>query len=345
MRFLLACVTLVLAVQPWHSLAQSQDVVEAIPDEQALPVDADVIEMDTVVVSGVQPGPGLWKVRDGERTLYILGTVSPLPSGMEWHSEEVVGVLEQAGAILGSPGVAIGADVGVFRGLTLLPSAMKAINNPDGKTLEQVLPADVYARWSVLKARHLGRDRGVEKKRPLFAASELYQGAIKRAGLRGGVIDPVIKAALKRRKMKATSTVLDISIDDPKAAIADFRAESLRPEDIACFSRTMDIVERDLPGMVARANAWAIGDIEALQSMPLENQYRACLSAWSDSEFARKRGISDIDTRVRMRWMDVAVAALEKHETVFATMPIAELIRPGGYLELLAAKGYEVESP
>ncbi len=345
MRFLVACAAMALALLPWQTMAQSRDQGEVPLIDEVEEESADIIEMDAVVVSGVQPGPGLWKVRHGERTLYILGTVSPLPRGMEWHSDEVTAVLEETGAVLGSPGVSIGANVGMLRGLTLLPSAMRAINNPDGKTLEQVLPADVYARWAALKTRHLGRDRGVEKKRPMFAASELYESAVKRAGLRRGVVGPVLEAALKRRKMKSTSTMLGLKIDDPKSAIADFRAEALKPEDIECFSRTLDIVEHDLPEMVARANAWAVGDIEALQSMPLESQYRACLSAWSDSEVARKRGISDIDARVRARWMEVAEEALAKHETVFATVPIAELLRPGGYLELLAAKGYEVESP
>lgn len=345
MRFLPMCMAIMLAMPSWHLMAQSHDQSEALPTGDVAPANEDIIEMETVVVSGVQPGPGLWKVRDGERTLYILGTVSPLPKGMEWHSEEVTGVLEQAGAVLGPPGVSVGADIGVFRGLALLPSALKALNNPDGKTLEQVLPAEVYARWGALKAQHIGRDRGVEKKRPLFAASELYETAIKRAGLRGGVVGPVIEAVLKRRKMKSTSTTLGLKIDDPRSAIADFRAEALKQEDIECFSRTLDIVEHELPEMVARANAWAIGDIEALKSMPLESQYRACLSAWSDSEVARKRDMHDVDARVRAHWMDVAIKALGQHGTVFATVPIAELLRPGGYLELLAAKGYEVEPP
>ena len=78
--------------------------------------------MDTVVVSGAQPGPGLWKASKGDHVLYILGTQSPLPRDMEWDAREVRGVLERAGAVLGSPGVAIGADVGFFRGLAMAPA-------------------------------------------------------------------------------------------------------------------------------------------------------------------------------------------------------------------------------
>lgn len=320
--------------------AQEPDaVVPATVDDGA------IRDMEAVVVTGVQPGPGLWKVHSGDRTLHILGTVSPLPTRMEWRSGQVAAVLEEAGAVLGSPGVAFGTDMGMLRSLALLPSALRATNNPDGQTLDEVLPADVHARWSALKARHIGRDRGIEKKRPMFAAGELYEKAVKRAGLRGGVVGPVVQDALKRRKMKQTPTTLRLTIEDPRDAISEFRGERLKQEDVDCFTRTMDIVEYGLPEMVARANAWAVGDVDALRSMPVESRYRACLSAWSGSEAVRKRGMTDIDQQVRAHWMEVAESSLREHAVVFATLPIAELLRPGGYLELLAAKGYGIESP
>ena len=108
----------------------------------------------------------------------------------------------------------------------MLPSAMKAMKNPDGDKLQEVLPPELYARWSVLKQRYMGRDAGVEKKRPLIAAYELYREALSKNGLReSGVIDPVISEALKARKMKRTPALLEIAVDDPRAALADFRKE------------------------------------------------------------------------------------------------------------------------
>ena len=112
----------------------------------------------------------------------------------------------------------------------------------------------------------MGRDAGVEKKRPLIAVHELYREALSRNGLReSGVIDPVISAALKARKMKRTSALLDIEVDDPRAALADFRKETLKPEDLACFRKTLDLIENDLPQVAARANDWAVGDWTALR--------------------------------------------------------------------------------
>lgn len=325
---------------------QPAPVAIAPPIVDAVPHDGPVIEMDTVTVSGEMPGPGLWKVRRGDHLLYLLGTQSPLPKRISWRSDEVDQVLQLADEVLASPGITVDADVGFFRGLTLLPAAMKASRNPDGDTLRDVLPTDLHARWSVLKRRYLGRDGGIEKKRPLIAAFQLYSEALSDSGLReGGVIDPVIDAALKRRRMKRTPTLLTLKLEDPRAALADFRKETLKPEDLACFSKTLDVIENDLPQVAARANAWAVGDWPALRSGSRQDWQQACASAWFNTETARKRGLSDVEARVQARWMEVAEGALQRNRITFATLPVWQLVRADGYLAALQAKGYQVEAP
>ena len=305
-----------------------------------------VLELETMVVTGAQPGPGLWKVRNGNNLLYVLGTQSPLPKGITWRSDEVTEVLKLADEVIGAPGVTVGSDIGIFRGLTMLPSAMKAMKNPDGDKLQEVLPPELYARWSALKQRYMGRDAGVEKKRPLIAAAELYREALSKNGLReGGVIDPVISQALKTRKMKRTPALLEIAVDDPRAALADFRKEVLKPEDLACFRKTLDLIENDLPQVAARANAWAVGDWTMLRSVTREDQQLACLSALLNTETARKRGMTDIEQRVRAKWLATTEAALQKNKITFATLPVSQLVKPDGYLAALQAKGYMVEAP
>ncbi len=339
MRLLLACLLL------WSANAHSEDATNPA-SPRTLAADAPVREMATVVVTGVQPGPGMWKVSKGGHVMWVLGTQSPLPKNMTWRSDEVSLVLQQADAVLGSPGIYINADVGFLRGLTMLPSAMKAAKSPDGKKLQDVLPADLHAQWARLKQRYIGRDNGIEKKRPLIAAYQLYQAALSRSGMReNGVIEPVINGVLKKRKLKRTPTTLKLTIEDPRAALADFRKETLKAEDLACFRKTLDLIENDLGQVAARANAWATGDYQALRSAPREEQMLSCLSAWFNNETARKRGLTDIDRRVRARWLETAEAALQKNALTFATLPVSQLVRPDGYLADLEAKGYTVEPP
>ena len=125
--------------------------------EPPVPLDGDgeVVDMAPVLVAGVQPGPGLWRVSKDDHVLYILGTQSPLPRDIDWDAREVREVLDEAGAVLGSPGLSVDADVGFFRGLTLVPSAMKAMRNPGGATLDKVLPPELYARWLPLKQQYV----------------------------------------------------------------------------------------------------------------------------------------------------------------------------------------------
>lgn len=340
-----ACVAGLLLTLPWFAeptLAQEATAPDAAPVGQTAPVR----DMDAVTVTGVQPGPGLWRVRKGDHVLYLLGTQSPLPKGITWRSEEVQQVLQLADRVLGSPGVNIDADIGFFRGMVLLPSAMKATRIPEDERLQDVLPADTYARWLRLKQRYIGRDNGIEKKRPLIAAFQLYQKALERSGLKErNVVEPVIAQTLKARKLKLTPTTFQYTLEDPKQAIADFRKEPLKPQDLECFNRTLDRVEFDLPQMVERANAWAVGDVGALRNQAAEAQQLACLSAWFETDVARKRGLTDVDTRVRAEWLRHVDDALRESRISFATVGVSDLLKPGGYLAQLQARGYIIEAP
>ena len=221
------------------------------------------------------------------------------------------------------------------------------MKNPGGETLDELLPAEVYARWARLKQRYLGTDRGVEKKRPLIAVYELYREALKRNRLReGGIVGPVIAGVLKARGMKATPTSLNLKIEDPRDALADFRKEGFKPQDLACFQDTLDIIEHGLPQAAARANAWAVGDLDALRAMSRDRrQVEACLSAWTDTDTARKRGLTDLDTRIRDSWLLAVDQAVAQHPVSFSTVSIDELLRGDGYLAALAQRGYRIQAP
>ncbi|WP_144898678.1 TraB/GumN family protein [Luteimonas cucumeris] len=104
--------------------AKPQDAVRAEPE--AKPRDPSIVELDTMVVSGAQPGPGMWRVSKGDHVLWILGTQSPLPRRMEWDTTAVERTILQSQELIAPPGTRIKSDIGFFSGLTLIPSAFKA---------------------------------------------------------------------------------------------------------------------------------------------------------------------------------------------------------------------------
>ncbi|KZC17614.1 polysaccharide biosynthesis protein GumN [Rhodanobacter sp. FW510-R12] len=304
----------------------------------------EVANLPVVVVSGVQPGPGLWKVSKDGHVMWVLGTLSPLPRAMQWQSREVEQVLGASQQVLREPSVQLKADVGFLGKLFLLPSAYSARKNDDGATLQQVLPPPVYARWQVLKLKYLGDDRGVERWRPLFAAQELYKKALKANGLsRSGGVEASVDELAKRSGVPELPTDYHVLIEHPRAAIKAFKQAA--PRDTTCFIRTLDSVEHDMPAMTARANAWATGDLQALRELPDSDRHDACVAAVAGAGFAQTLGLDDVPAKQRATWLAAARKALAGNAQTFALLPMDELLKPDGYLAALQAEGYQVDAP
>lgn len=303
-----------------------------------------VTQLEAVTVSGVQPGPGLWQVRRGEHVLWILATLSPLPEKMQWQTAEVERAIAGSQVVLGAPTVKVDTKVGFFGKLFLLPSLFSARKNPDGAKLADLVSASDYAQWQAMKAKYIGRDSGIERWRPLFAALELYSKAIKKSDLdsKASVTDTVRELA-KRHDIPLTKVAYHLQVDDPRGAIKAFASSG--PNDLDCFHRAVTGLESELPLIRARANAWATGDIDALRTLPPDGARQACLEAITEAGFARQLGLSDLPTRVRDSWLAAADKALAEHPQSFAMLPLEALIGPDSTLPQLQARGYIVTAP
>jgi uncharacterized protein YbaP (TraB family) len=303
-------------------------------------------ELPTVVVTGEQPGPGLWKVTSGDHVLWILGTLSPLPKDMHWQSKDIEQTIASSQAVLDPPRVKMDADVGFFGKLALLPALVGVRDNPDHRTLSDVLPPDLYARWTELKTKYFGagRARNLETWRPIFAAIELWNQAIRKAGLtRSDIAGDVVRNAAKQAKLEPIAPAYTVKVEDPRAAVKEFKKGSM--DDLDCFRKTLDRIDRDIDAMAVRANAWATGDVDALRRLPDTDQREACIEAVANSDLAKERGISDLPDRVENAWLDAASASLAKNAVTFARLPIMDLLAPDGYVTKLRARGYKVEAP
>lgn len=308
------------------------------------PLREDAIVLETLVVSGTMPGPGLWKVSRDGHTMWILGTVQPVARRMEWESDAVAERIAAAQTVLLPPGVKFDTGMGRLRSMMLIPTLLGARKNPDGDKLVEHVPPEDYARWLVLKQKYLGRDRGVEKRRPIFAAQELYQAAVEKSGLRfKGMVSPLIDKITKKHGIPTHRPRIEITISDPKAVLRRFRETAL--DDAECFRKTLDHLESDLEKMRIRANAWARGDMLTLREVTYEDQSQACTEAMLESGIAREQGIDDLPERVEAAWLEAAETIISERQTSFAALPIGHLVATDGYLAKLAARGYTIEAP
>ncbi len=311
--------------------------------------------IEEVVVTGEFPGPGMWKVTRPEdpagHVMWIVGTPPALPKRMTWKASEVEAVLLKSQEVLMDSGVNLQPDekIGVFRGLSLLPAALKARRNPDDGTLREQVPPEAYDRWLVLKKKYLGHESGIEKWRPIFAADKLRDEAIKDLDLNhGGETWASIWKLIRKHKIKTTSPTVDLKFpaDNIKASIKQFSREKLA--DVECFSASLSLVEAlsDKDFIERRARAWATADLETLESLPQPQDPNVpCSAAILNSLVAKDYLPADIREQAFNLWIESAGKSLAANETTVAMVELDKLLREDGYLAALQAKGYTIEAP
>jgi hypothetical protein len=334
----IACV-LSLGLLSAAALAQTEPT-SAVPDAQLEAPPAQVL------VSGKRPGPGLWKVSKDGHVMWVFGMYAPLPPRMEWDDSRVERLIGQSQEVLGPPGAGVSVGwLGGLKMLTALPSLVGLQKNPDGAQLRDVLPADVYTRWSVLKDKYIGEDEDVERYRPFFAAQKLTEAGLKKSGLSGGLeVRAQIAGIAKKRGVKVTDTGTMTTLDDPKGVLKDFAKSQM--EDTVCFVKTLEGFEGDIDAMRLRANAWANGNIAEISNLDYTEREDACHYAALSSPAAKKHpAFQNLRERRLASWLQAAEKSLANNTSTVAMLTMSDILGPKSYLAALQAKGYTVESP
>jgi uncharacterized protein YbaP (TraB family) len=319
-----------LVVAP-RAFAQSE------PEEASAPI-------DEVVVSGEQPGPGLWKVtHGGTNVVWVLGTVGSVPKDVKWRSRQVEEVITHAQAVIFGESVSP-KNIGIIRGLLLLRQVLKARYNPDKAVLKDLVTPEQYSRWLVLRKKYFDDDKDYDRVRPMFIAMQLMDAVRRESGLNAEEnLGHVVAQTAKKHDVPVRAAELKIDIADPKKAIKDFTTTP-RDKDLACFNQTLDNLESDLAKSKSRAAAWAVGDIEAFRQLPVPVAQAVCLEAITSApglqgEFAQARvGLDDA-------WLWEVQKAVELNKVTLAVTSLDDVLSPTGRLATLRARGYSIEAP
>jgi len=300
--------------------------------------------LDTVVVSGTLPAPKLWELTRGDKTLLIMGTLSPTPRAMEWDAETVAKGLRRAQVVLGQPGISVGSDSGILGSVFLLPAYKRSRRLPDDKTLRDVLSPALYARWKAAKDRFLPNDNDVETLRPVYAAQALFDAAVRSVGLTNeDRIDPAIRRLAKSNDVPFLTTRYYLRLKNGRATLN--RLAQAPVDNGTCLMQTLDRLDADVSMLVARANAWAEGDVPRLQAMPVHDQRPACMAAMANNAVAREEGLGDPEQFIRDRWLKMVRENMASHSTVLAEAPMRYLEGGNSVLAAFRAEGYEIKAP
>lgn len=293
--------------------------------------------IEEVTVIGERAGPGLWRIRNGDNTLYLLGTLSPLPKKLEWRSRDVENVLARAQRLIPARGD-VSADVGPIKAVRLFLQYRNLRDNADDQRLDAVLPTPLFERFETLRRKYAPRDRSLLDRRPVLAAGELWREALDRSGLTArNDINRTVEKLAKSRKVSIDRPKL--RIDDPQGTLAEVGRLPLEAE-IACMSATLARLESDLAVARTRAEAWSVGDVELLRSSRSAEQQEVCWSALLQSP-----KIAALRTRFDEAWFGLALDSLERLPVTLAVVPIDELYKRNGILERMRARGFLVEEP
>jgi uncharacterized protein YbaP (TraB family) len=288
--------------------------------------------LDDLVVTGERTGPGMWHVHHGAAQVWILGSMSPLPKGITWRSNEVEKVLQTTNQVL----VQKPFEIGIARILWLLITERSVLMVRGGKRLKDVLPADLHARFAVQRAKYTDDPNKWERFRPLIAAAFLQQAAFHKVGL-STRLD--LGAAMRTLAKKHGVRLEEIKM----AGVGDFMdaLKTLPPatENI-CVAASLVTVEHDLPRLLERAQAWASGNVEEIAKLREPPEVDACRAALDTGV-----GAADLIARMRRTWLDTIEKYLQTGGVTVAVMNIDMLLEPGGLLDELRAKGYEVDAP
>jgi hypothetical protein len=325
--------------------------VLAAPQSFAQAASAPIEEL---LVVGEQPGPSMWKVTKGGNTLWVIATHTPVPENMKWRARGIKETVASAQEVLSPPSAGVSMkQMGTLRTLALLPMipmAMEGRKNPDGVRLKELIPPETYARWLVLRDKYIvennteDESKDIERWRPVFAAQELYNEAIKKNGMtQTSPVWKLVSSEAAKSKVKVTPVEFEFPIEDPFGAIRDLNKSRL--DDVDCFSKTIDRIDAELSVMRKRANAWARGDIDALRSLPWQDQREACSNAIRNAAFVRKLGAKDIALQIEKTWVEQAEKSLAANAVTVAVLPLSDVLSQTTYLAKLKAKGYAVVEP
>jgi uncharacterized protein YbaP (TraB family) len=288
--------------------------------------------LDEIIVSGERAGPGLWHVQKGAAQLWIFGTVSPLPKDMTWRSKQLERILDGTDQLL----VAKPVEIGIARALWLLVTQRDLLMLGHGRKLKDVMPADLHARFAVQRAKFTKDADKWEKFRPIIAAAFLEEDALHAVGLstRLDLADEVRSLARKHHvrieefKIAGLHDVLDALKTLPPAT------------EQKCVAASLATIETGMPRLIDRAQAWATGDVQRIQSLPESAEVALCRAAITVDP-----GAGDLYTLLRRTWIQNMARHLETGGVTLAVVSMDMLIEPGGFLDALRSRGYTIDTP
>jgi uncharacterized protein YbaP (TraB family) len=288
--------------------------------------------VDEIVVTAERAGPGMWHVHRGAANVWILGSISPLPRDITWRSKQVETVLESTSQVL----VQKPLEISIPRILWMLIADRKYLMVGGGRRLKNVLPPDLYRRFTAQRS-NVGEDADKwERYRPIIAVAFLQRAAFHQVNLSMRLDLGAALRVLAKKHGVRIEEIKVAGVSDMLEALKTMPAATER----TCVEASLTTIESGLPRLVDRAQAWAVGNVERIENLPELKDVDACRTALDAG-----KGALDVIGRIRQTWLENIEKHLRSAGTTIAVVNLDMLLERGGLLDQLRAKGYEIDAP
>lgn len=271
-----------------------------------------------------QREPALWRIADGDSEIWLFGSVHMLPADLAWRGPRV------DAALAGAEEFVTETDMPGPNSASEYTAYVQAHGFlPAGQTLSsQLSPAEAAQLARVIRTLNLDPVQ-FQQQRPWYAAIQLSFQDQTRSGqsAEAGVENVLAAEATRQGKRFSSLETLDQQLDV---------LSGLTPEVERHFlAVTLNEIEQQDTATVAEMDrAWARGDTATLKRLFAEQ--------WRESGDALHEAI--ILNRNRA-WAGEIERRLHGSGRIFIAVGAAHLIGDGSVVDLLRARGIEVEGP
>ena len=271
-----------------------------------------------VLPSAALAGTSLWQVRDGDRMMYLGGTVHVLAAADYPLPEAFDRAYEQADRLV------FETDMQAINSPAFQLQMMQRLTYNDGRSLKDELGARAYGALQAYSRKRNLPMAMLEQFRPAMVSLVIVMTELERLGINGtGVDEHFYRRA--RNDGKAVS-----QLETPQAQL-EFIAGMGRGQEDALILNSLRDAEQVAEMMAGMKAAWRSGDLAQLAKLGLEPMRRDYPGLYKELLVKRNQA-----------WLGKLERILKNPDTELVLVGAMHLVGREGLLEQLRARGYKI---
>lgn len=291
----------------------------------AVAQEPEATTIEEVVVLARRSGAPMWTVTRGDSTLILVGAITGIPRDLSWRPDDLEAAARRSQQIL-TPQEGRASFTDVLRVIWRIRTIARM---PPGQTSADYLGAEWQARLEAVMAGE--HDQDWRQKSLLLLGFDLMQDKAGYTRRRGGVDATDIVRRAGRRARIPTRPVGTVRGDE----LVESLISAPQSTHVPCVEAAIAAAELGPDAARQRAEAWRRQRVPEVVASPIDLALSRCWP-WGDPEIA---------PQLHQQWAAAIETALITPGVTMGVAPIRLLAEPGGVLDGLEARGFEVTGP